>query len=130
MWLPPGGHVEPNELPDEAAVREVEEETGVRAELVGEMPLHVPSPPYPRQLMPPVGIQLEDIAPGHQHIDLIYFARPITGGERVAAECAERDLAGWYLPAELEALGANDEIRAWVARAVPTVESTGRESVE
>jgi ADP-ribose pyrophosphatase YjhB (NUDIX family) len=23
MWLPPGGHVEPNELPDDAAVREV-----------------------------------------------------------------------------------------------------------
>src|SRR5690606_27899310 len=23
MWLPPGGHIEPNELPDEAAVREV-----------------------------------------------------------------------------------------------------------
>ena len=28
-WLPPGGHIEPNELPDEAAVREVEEETGI-----------------------------------------------------------------------------------------------------
>jgi 8-oxo-dGTP pyrophosphatase MutT (NUDIX family) len=26
LWLPPGGHIEPNELPDEAALREVEEE--------------------------------------------------------------------------------------------------------
>jgi 8-oxo-dGTP pyrophosphatase MutT (NUDIX family) len=31
MWLPPGGHVDPDELPDEAAVREVLEETGVQA---------------------------------------------------------------------------------------------------
>ena len=25
MWLPPGGHIDPHELPDEAAVREVEQ---------------------------------------------------------------------------------------------------------
>jgi 8-oxo-dGTP pyrophosphatase MutT (NUDIX family) len=36
IWLPPGGHIERNELPDDAAVREVLEETGVKAELVGE----------------------------------------------------------------------------------------------
>ncbi len=37
-WLPPGGHVEPNELPDDAAVREVEEETGLRCRLARELP--------------------------------------------------------------------------------------------
>lgn len=31
MWLPPGGHLEPNEVPHEAAIREVYEETGVLA---------------------------------------------------------------------------------------------------
>ncbi len=36
-WLPPGGHIEPNELPDEAAVREVLEETGVHATLGEEL---------------------------------------------------------------------------------------------
>ena len=36
MWLPPGGHIERDELPDDAAVREVLEETGVEVELVGE----------------------------------------------------------------------------------------------
>ncbi len=34
-WLPPGGHIEPNELPDEAALREVMEETGVACRLTG-----------------------------------------------------------------------------------------------
>jgi 8-oxo-dGTP pyrophosphatase MutT (NUDIX family) len=29
-WLPPGGHIEPNELPDDAACREVLEETGLK----------------------------------------------------------------------------------------------------
>ena len=35
MWLPPGGHIEQGELPDDAAVREVLEETGLEVELVG-----------------------------------------------------------------------------------------------
>ena len=115
MWLPPGGHIEPGELPDEAAVREVLEETGVRVRLVGERGLDVD---YPRQLARPAGIQLEDIAPGHQHIDLVYFAEPIDETCAVSEECATRDRAGWYHPAELETLGANEEIRAWVRRAV------------
>ena len=32
MWLPPGGHIEPDELPDDAAVREVEEEYAIPPE--------------------------------------------------------------------------------------------------
>src|SRR4028119_1540524 len=35
MWLPPGGHIEPDELPDEAAARAGLEETGVEVELAG-----------------------------------------------------------------------------------------------
>jgi len=33
MWLPPGGHIGKNETPDEAVVREVQEETGLDIEL-------------------------------------------------------------------------------------------------
>ena len=49
-WLPPGGHIEPGELPDEAAVREVEEETGVQIRLLGRRGVPVDSP---RQLVQP-----------------------------------------------------------------------------
>jgi ADP-ribose pyrophosphatase YjhB (NUDIX family) len=115
MWLPPGGHVDPNELPDDAAVREVLEETGVQVELVGERTARV-GDPIP--LMRPEGIQLELIAPGHEHIDLVYFARP-RGGQIVSSPECER--AGWYRLDELEALGVNDEIRDWSRRAVAAV---------
>src|SRR5579859_1161221 len=74
MWLPPGGHIEPNELPDDAATREVAEEAGNEVTLVGERGVSVEQP---RQLVRPAGIQLEWIRPGHEHIDLIYFARPV-----------------------------------------------------
>lgn len=60
-WLPPGGHIEANELPDDAAVREVLEETGIRARLVGSYGLAIQDP---LQLAVPAGIQVERILPG------------------------------------------------------------------
>jgi 8-oxo-dGTP pyrophosphatase MutT (NUDIX family) len=103
-WLPPGGHIEPNELPDEAAAREVIEETGVAIELVSDGLNQIDLPGQPRQLCRPLGIQLADIGPGHQHIDLIYLARGVT---EVSGE------ARWVSRAELPALNLTDEVRSW-----------------
>ena len=107
-WFPPGGHIEPNELPDEAAVREVLEESGVPVVLLGGSALDIAEP---RQLVQPRGIQLETIHEGHEHIDLIYFARPV---DEYDGHLLETDPSlGWYDPAALAALDLTEEIRAW-----------------
>src|SRR5690348_3990094 len=66
MWLPPGGHIDAHELPDQAALREVREESGLEVELLSQGRLlgrvYVLPQPY--------CILLEKISPGHQHIDL------------------------------------------------------------
>ena len=61
------------------------EETGIRAELLNAEPRFAHG--HPGQLPPPVNIGVYDLPDGdrglseaHQHIDLIYFARP-AGGE-------------------------------------------------
>ena len=113
MWLPPGGHIERDELPDEAAVREVLEETGIRVELVGERREDVADPV---QLHRPAGVQLEDIGPGHQHIDLIYFARP-TGPTDIRDEFAA-DKVGWYAPEDWDSMAVNAEVRGWCGLAL------------
>lgn len=113
MWLPCGGHVEPHELPDEAAVREVREESGVEVELVGERALDLPAP---RQLVRPRGVQLETIGPGHEHIDLIYFGRPVEPYD--GALTADEDGLGWYGGRDLDALDLTDEVRAWTRLAL------------
>ena len=38
LWLPPGGHIDPDEDPVQATVREVLEETGIAAEVVPHAP--------------------------------------------------------------------------------------------
>ena len=112
-WFPPGGHIDPYELPDDAAVREVLEESGVPVELVGERALPVEEP---RQLVRPRGVQLETISPGHEHIDLIYFARPVSD---YAGYLLEADPSlGWYDREALGGLELTEEIRLWVALAL------------
>lgn len=113
IWLPPGGHVEPDEIPDEAAVREVLEETGVRVELAGDFAVDAPGP---RQLVRPRGVQLETIAPGHEHIDLVYLARPVEpyGGE---IQGEEEGFTWLELEAAMQ-LGLTPEMKAWVRLAI------------
>lgn len=122
-WLPPGGHIEEGELPDEAALREVLEETGIRARLVGARGLPIDEP---AQLVVPAGIQVENIYPGHQHIDLVYFAAPDSAdvrGAEVDPALAESDQVGWYPAHALPRLGASDEIQAWARRALDALEN-------
>lgn len=110
MWLPCGGHVEPNELPDDAAVREVMEESGVAVQLLGEPATRAPGP---RPLVPPRGVQLEGIGPGHEHIDLIYLARPVEPYDGTIPRADEDPSLGWYDAAALAAMELTPEVRAW-----------------
>jgi 8-oxo-dGTP pyrophosphatase MutT (NUDIX family) len=123
-WLPPGGHIEDNELPDEAARREVLEETGVHIRLVGARGLPIVKP---EQLVVPAGIQVEDIYPGHQHIDLVYFAitdADSTSSAEIDPRLAASDRVAWYEPDELASLGVDDEIQAWSRRALDGVSTS------
>ena len=85
-WLPAGGHIEPNEDPVQAVIREVLEETGLEVEVV---PTGMTSElAYPVQVQPPYTIMVEDIHDPvdgfHKHIDMIYFVRPLSGAPTLA----------------------------------------------
>jgi 8-oxo-dGTP diphosphatase len=77
LWLPFGGHIEPNEDPVETVLREIEEECGLRTELLtAAKTFGITNLPV---IAPPVIILLEPTTDGsieHEHIDLIYFCRP------------------------------------------------------
>ena len=99
MWLPPGGHIEPDEDPVQAVLREVREETGLDVALLLQ-PHPVDGFAVPGQLAAPVTILVEDIdEPGrpHQHIDLIYFTTPIG-----TAPAVDHVVWRWASAAELE----------------------------
>src|SRR5689334_5507619 len=74
IWLSVGGHIELDEDPNQAAIREVKEEVGLDIELVSVRSFDVPDFEN-RERIPPVGLNRHSVSPTHEHVTLIYFAR-------------------------------------------------------
>jgi 8-oxo-dGTP pyrophosphatase MutT (NUDIX family) len=96
MWLPAGGHIEPDEDPIQAAVREALEETGLPIVI---LPTSAPySYKEPPQLTSPVTIMVEEIPAtpsekAHQHLDMIYFGQ--LDGQSDAGEASLPSTNSW-----------------------------------
>jgi 8-oxo-dGTP pyrophosphatase MutT (NUDIX family) len=96
-WLPPGGHIEPDEDPLQAVLREVREELGLDVEVIdGDPPFAYT---HPRQLPVPAAMAVYNLQNGdrtvrehHQHIDLVYFTRPLVAD---APGAASHDEFSW-----------------------------------
>lgn len=114
VWLGPGGHVEPGESPDEAALREVMEETGLAVTLLGQRDAALDDPDHGVAcLTQPYVILKEwihDPRDPHVHLDLIYCAKLAPG-----AGPAGRG-ARFFAEGEIDALPMFQNYRALLAR--------------
>jgi 8-oxo-dGTP pyrophosphatase MutT (NUDIX family) len=99
-WLPLGGHIELDEDPEIAALREAKEESGLDVELLGERP--PTTEPGTRALIAPRFLDIHRITDTHEHIGMIYWARPRQGSVTLAA-AEHRDIR-WCSAPELDAL--------------------------
>jgi len=99
-WLPLGGHIELDEDPEAAALREAKEESGLAVELVGERP--PTTEPGTRALIAPRFLDIHRITDTHQHIGMIYWARPKNGRLRLSA--SEHHDIQWCSAADLDQL--------------------------
>lgn len=99
-WLPLGGHIELNEDPEQAALREAREESGLEVELVGERP--PTTEPGTRALIAPRFLDIHRISDTHEHIGLLYWARP-RGGQLALAGDEHHDIR-WCRSEDLDTL--------------------------
>ncbi|NNU76556.1 NUDIX hydrolase [Clostridium estertheticum] len=89
--FPLGGHMEPEELPHETAIREVYEESGLDIEIYNdEEKLELGRV---RQLHRPMNILLENIGHPIENIDFIYFAT--TNESKVQPQAGESKELYW-----------------------------------
>ncbi len=94
IWLQPGGHIELDEDPNEAAVREVKEESGFDVELIGGERLAEQPTDGTHDLIPPRFLNRHSFAnTNHEHVDCSYFGRVI-GGELTPEDGVEMRWVG------------------------------------
>lgn len=132
IWLPAGGHIEPNEDPVQAMLREVREETGLQVEVLTSSRTPRFAYTQPPQLAAPETIAVYDITNGdgslaepHQHIDLIYFTRTVETDPVLPQEMQWR----WFDEAAIRAAtDLNDDVRELSLAAIEAerVASTAR----
>lgn len=107
LWLAVGGHIEDNELPEEAALREVWEETGLIATLYNpDKKLGVSDV---KELLCPMHILLEDIEETHKHIDCIYFAT--TESNELTPQDGETTNLKWFTADEIKNLSTPENVK-------------------
>ncbi len=122
-WMFPGGHVDTDETPGEAAVREVFEETGIRATLAGRpsvglpgmiwhpspwITAEIPAPAKPHRPGKPA-------EPAHTHIDLLFIGTADSTTDLTEA-LDEVAAARWVPIADITTVDVRAEVPA-VARA-------------
>lgn len=111
FWGAPGGHIDLGEDANEAALREVWEEVGLRVELIGPSGWEKTDTDKQRDLVPPVFVNRHKITDTHDHSSFVFVARSDTraidpqseGDKASGVECV------WVAQKELDELYKNDE---------------------
>lgn len=118
-WMPPGGHVDDNETPEDTAKRECKEETGLDVEIIGDAQedLFTDNPDEGQMLKKPIALLLENIPeseergePAHQHMDFLYLARPLDETQTLQLEANEGSEIRWFTVEEIAGLSDRTEI--------------------
>ncbi len=115
-WLVPGGHIELDEDPIQAALREVKEEVGLDVTIAGSVPLE-DEPDY-KHLIPPRFSGCHQVNETHRHITSIYFAKATTDQISQAVNEHERMEIRWVTKEELPSMGLRPNMLFYATKAL------------
>ncbi|MCJ7804899.1 NUDIX domain-containing protein [Patescibacteria group bacterium] len=99
-WLSVGGHIELNEDPNEAAIREVKEEVGLDIAIDDNLQ-EFREKDGTIELIPPYFLNRHRISETHEHITLVYFAK--SNSDKIAENIEREKSEGcrWFTREEL-----------------------------
>lgn len=118
-WMPPGGHLDADETPEDAARRECKEETGFDVEIIGEesTDLFSKASTEGSMLKKPLAMLLENIPaseernePAHQHMDFLFRAKMLHPEQMGTVATEEAREMRWFSRDDVEKLNTETEI--------------------
>jgi 8-oxo-dGTP diphosphatase len=105
LWTLPGGGLAFGEAPEAAAIREVEEETGLAARITGQPVIHSDTGEWPFSA-----------GPVTYHTIRFVYPMEIAGGTERPEVDGSTDAFGWFTPEELGGLPLGDLVERVLAR--------------
>ena len=125
VWIQPGGHVDENEAPHEAAIREVKEETGLDVKLKGK---RLSSSGITSNLPMPLVVDYTRVPykdrPVHYHYNILYLAKMIRPSQKLKMD-DESERIGWFTEKEAAVLKMLPNTRAIIHEAFKLNKRTG-----
>ena len=101
IWLSVGGHIEPDEDSNQAALREVKEEVGLEVQLYSDNSYSLNKQEGYQELIPPQFMNRHRINNAHEHVTLVYFARANTN-KLTLSETEKSEGCRWFTKEELD----------------------------
>src|SRR3989304_7452287 len=116
-WLSVGGHIELDEDPIQAAMREVKEEVGLKVEIIGSKPEIKDESDY-KHLVSPKYLGCHIVNETHKHITFVYFA--LSSSDTIVDSLMEHERmeTRWATKEELKAMGLRPNILFYATEAL------------
>lgn len=118
IWLSVGGHVELDEDPIQAALREVKEEVGLDIQIAGKLECSEADTADFRELTPPRFMNRHRISSTHEHITLTYFASSKSDTVRVGDVDDKSNDWKWVSLDELRSMELKPHVRHYAEQAL------------
>lgn len=116
IWLSVGGHIELDEDPVTAAIREVKEEVGLNIKLVEST--KIPKDINYKGLIAPKFLGIHKVNDTHNHIVFVYFATSETDEINDSVNEHEKSITKWCTEKEVKAMGLRPNIEFYALEAL------------
>lgn len=121
IWLSVGGHIELDEDPVQAAIREVKEEVGLDIKLVESA--KIPEDANYKGLITPKFLGMHQVNDVHSHIVFVYFATSKTDIINDSMNEHEKSETKWCTKEEVKSMGLRPNIEFYALEALKELSS-------